>query len=208
VSFVIKLFIVELSHVGTVERHRVVIGVGIFLLVIGYFSPVPQASHGGFEMRACILPPRCRPIGTAAFCAESPSVRLRDRHSRRREEALYRSSAARLPRRAPAGSGRPARVQRCGRSRASRVPSARHHRSAKARSGRAALLPLYGEDAKQLDGLSLRVERRPSGTIISSTSERRAAQRSSRLSCRCHALRDPVRALELEVKSGAGTRRT
>src|SRR2546423_13325795 len=26
--------------------------------------------------------------------------------------------------------------------------------------------PLYGEDAKQLDGLSLRVERRPSGTII------------------------------------------
>jgi uncharacterized membrane protein len=38
---VIKLFIVELSHVGTVERIVSFIGVGIFLLVIGYFSPVP-----------------------------------------------------------------------------------------------------------------------------------------------------------------------
>jgi uncharacterized membrane protein len=38
---VIKLFLVELSHVGTVERIVSFIGVGIFLLVIGYFSPVP-----------------------------------------------------------------------------------------------------------------------------------------------------------------------
>ncbi len=38
---VIKLFLVELSHAGTVERIVSFIGVGIFLLVIGYFSPVP-----------------------------------------------------------------------------------------------------------------------------------------------------------------------
>ena len=38
---VIKLFLVELSQVGTVERIVSFIGVGIFLLVIGYFSPVP-----------------------------------------------------------------------------------------------------------------------------------------------------------------------
>ena len=38
---VMKLFLVELSHAGTVERIVSFIGVGIFLLVIGYFSPVP-----------------------------------------------------------------------------------------------------------------------------------------------------------------------
>ena len=40
-AVVIKLFLVDLSHVGTVERIVSFIGVGIFLLVIGYFSPVP-----------------------------------------------------------------------------------------------------------------------------------------------------------------------
>ncbi len=38
---VVKLFLVDLSNVGTVERIVSFIGVGIFLLVIGYFSPVP-----------------------------------------------------------------------------------------------------------------------------------------------------------------------
>jgi len=44
---VIKLFLVELSHVGTVERIVSFIGVGIFLLVIGYFSPVPPRPRTG-----------------------------------------------------------------------------------------------------------------------------------------------------------------
>ncbi len=38
---VAKLFLVDLSRVGTVERIVSFIGVGILLLVLGYFSPVP-----------------------------------------------------------------------------------------------------------------------------------------------------------------------
>jgi len=38
---VVKLFLVDLSNVGTVERIVSFIGVGSLLLVIGYFSPVP-----------------------------------------------------------------------------------------------------------------------------------------------------------------------
>jgi uncharacterized membrane protein len=40
-SVVLKLFLVDLSRVGTIERIVSFIGVGILLLVIGYFSPVP-----------------------------------------------------------------------------------------------------------------------------------------------------------------------
>jgi len=67
------------------------------------------------------------------------------------------------------------------------------------------LFPLYGEDAKQLDGLSLRVERRPSGTIIK-LDERSGKQASKKLLAYlvdATALRDPVGALELEVNSSA-----
>ena len=38
---VIKLFLVDLSKVGTVERIVSFIGVGVLLLLLGYFSPVP-----------------------------------------------------------------------------------------------------------------------------------------------------------------------
>jgi uncharacterized membrane protein len=38
---VVKLFLVDLSNSGTVERIVSFVGVGILLLVIGYFSPVP-----------------------------------------------------------------------------------------------------------------------------------------------------------------------
>jgi len=65
--------------------------------------------------------------------------------------------------------------------------------------------PLYGEDAKQLDGLSLRVERGPSGTIIK-LDERSGAPASKKLLAYlvdATALKDPVRALELDVKSSA-----
>ena len=40
-AVVAKLFLVDLSRVGTVERIVSFIGVGILLLVLGYFSPVP-----------------------------------------------------------------------------------------------------------------------------------------------------------------------
>lgn len=38
---VAKLFLVDLSHVGGIERIVSFIGVGVLMLVIGYFSPVP-----------------------------------------------------------------------------------------------------------------------------------------------------------------------
>jgi uncharacterized membrane protein len=38
---VVKLFVVDLSRIGGIERIVSFIGVGILLLAIGYFSPVP-----------------------------------------------------------------------------------------------------------------------------------------------------------------------
>jgi uncharacterized membrane protein len=39
-----KLFLVDLSHVGTIERIVSFVGVGLLMLVIGYFSPLPPAA--------------------------------------------------------------------------------------------------------------------------------------------------------------------
>jgi uncharacterized membrane protein len=41
---VVKLFFVDLSNVGGIERIISFIGVGLLMLVVGYFSPVPPAS--------------------------------------------------------------------------------------------------------------------------------------------------------------------
>ena len=38
---VVKLFIVDLEHVGGIERIVSFIGVGLLMLVVGYFAPVP-----------------------------------------------------------------------------------------------------------------------------------------------------------------------
>jgi uncharacterized membrane protein len=38
---VVKLFLVDLSNIGTVQRIVSFIGVGVLMLVVGYFSPVP-----------------------------------------------------------------------------------------------------------------------------------------------------------------------
>jgi uncharacterized membrane protein len=38
---VVKLFLIDLSGVGTVERIVSFIGVGLLMLLIGYMSPVP-----------------------------------------------------------------------------------------------------------------------------------------------------------------------
>jgi uncharacterized membrane protein len=40
-----KLFLVDLSHVGTVERIISFVGVGLLMLIIGYFSPLPPAAQ-------------------------------------------------------------------------------------------------------------------------------------------------------------------
>jgi Protein of unknown function (DUF3999) len=63
--------------------------------------------------------------------------------------------------------------------------------------------PLYGDDPKQLEGLSLRVERRPSGTIVRVDEQARSAGPNRPLGFLVDAsgLKEPVRALELDVKS-------
>ena len=38
---VVKLVLVDLGHLGGIERIVSFIGVGVLMLVIGYFSPVP-----------------------------------------------------------------------------------------------------------------------------------------------------------------------
>jgi uncharacterized membrane protein len=42
---VAKLFLVDLSNTGTVERVVSFIGVGILVIVVGYFAPVPPRSE-------------------------------------------------------------------------------------------------------------------------------------------------------------------
>ena len=41
---IVKLFAVDLSRVGTVERIVSFLGVGLLTLVIGYFSPLPPSA--------------------------------------------------------------------------------------------------------------------------------------------------------------------
>ena len=42
---VIKLFLIDLSSIGTVERIVSFVGVGLLMLVLGYFSPLPPAAE-------------------------------------------------------------------------------------------------------------------------------------------------------------------
>jgi uncharacterized membrane protein len=42
---VVKLFVVDLSSIGTVERIVSFVGVGTLMLVLGYFSPLPPAAE-------------------------------------------------------------------------------------------------------------------------------------------------------------------
>ena len=65
------------------------------------------------------------------------------------------------------------------------------------------VFPLYGEDEKQLNGLSLRVERTASGTIVQLDERSRPAASKKLLAylVDATALKDPVRALQLDVKS-------
>jgi len=42
----VKLFLIDLSHIAGIERIISFIGVGVLMLVIGYFSPVPPRKAG------------------------------------------------------------------------------------------------------------------------------------------------------------------
>jgi len=41
---IVKLFVIDLSRVGTIERIVSFVGVGLLTLVIGYFSPLPPSA--------------------------------------------------------------------------------------------------------------------------------------------------------------------
>jgi uncharacterized membrane protein len=42
---VIKLFLVDLSRIGSIERIISFVSVGVLMLVLGYFSPLPPAAQ-------------------------------------------------------------------------------------------------------------------------------------------------------------------
>ena len=44
---IVKLFVVELGNVGTLSRVVSFLGVGLLLLVVGYFAPVPRGRVAG-----------------------------------------------------------------------------------------------------------------------------------------------------------------
>jgi uncharacterized membrane protein len=44
IGVIAKLFLVDLSRIGTIERIVSFVGVGLLMLVIGYFSPLPPAA--------------------------------------------------------------------------------------------------------------------------------------------------------------------
>ena len=44
-AVVLKLFVVDLAGKGTVERIISFVGVGVLMLVIGWFSPVPPRTQ-------------------------------------------------------------------------------------------------------------------------------------------------------------------
>jgi uncharacterized membrane protein len=43
---IVKLFTVDLADIGTVARIVSFMGVGLLLLVIGYFAPLPPRTEG------------------------------------------------------------------------------------------------------------------------------------------------------------------
>jgi uncharacterized membrane protein len=42
---VAKLFLVDLSRIGSIERIVSFLGVGLLMLIFGYFSPLPPAAE-------------------------------------------------------------------------------------------------------------------------------------------------------------------
>jgi len=44
---IVKLFVVELGNVDALSRVVSFLGVGLLLLIVGYFAPVPKGSDAG-----------------------------------------------------------------------------------------------------------------------------------------------------------------
>jgi uncharacterized membrane protein len=42
---VAKLFVLDLSSIGSIERIVSFLGVGMLMLIVGYFSPIPPAAR-------------------------------------------------------------------------------------------------------------------------------------------------------------------
>jgi hypothetical protein len=145
----------------------------------------------------------------SAVCAESPSsfaygIAIRAEGG----EALYRLE---LPRAVYRGAVRPDLGDlRVFNGAGEVVPHAFRPRASVETQKRAPValpvFPVYGDDPKQLDGLSLRVERNASGTIVQLDERSRAPASTKKLLAYladATALKDPVRALEFDVKAGA-----
>ena len=49
---VVKLFLFDLSNTGTVARVVSFLGVGLLLLIVGYFAPVPPSASAQAEQAA------------------------------------------------------------------------------------------------------------------------------------------------------------
>ena len=49
---ILKLFVVELGNVGTLSRVVSFLGVGLLLLIVGYFAPVPKSRNGAADAEA------------------------------------------------------------------------------------------------------------------------------------------------------------
>jgi hypothetical protein len=57
-AVIVKLFFVDLSGQGTIERIVSFVGVGVLILVIGYMAPVPPAANRRVH-EVAIDPPLC-----------------------------------------------------------------------------------------------------------------------------------------------------
>jgi len=44
-AVVAKLFLVDLSRIGSIERIVSFVGVGLLMLIVGYLSPLPPAAE-------------------------------------------------------------------------------------------------------------------------------------------------------------------
>ena len=141
---VAKLFVVDLSNVGTIARIVSFIGVGVLMLVVGYFSPVPPKVREEASMRRLVRNPAAR----ARARAPPSGRRISPTASRSRVDGREAFYQVEVPRAVYDGVGprrprRRARVQRRGRGRPARAaaaprppPRPRRHRR------RRALFPL------------------------------------------------------------------
>ena len=57
---IVKLFFVDLANVGSIERIVSFLGVGLAMLVVGYFSPLPPLQRPPLQRPPRQGPPRLK----------------------------------------------------------------------------------------------------------------------------------------------------